>query len=381
MQGIRPVRLAVVGCGAISDIYLQNMVKRFSILEVVGVCDHKPDAARRTAETHGVRAMTMEQILADESIELVVNLTQPGAHAEVIGQALSAGKHVYTEKTLATSVAQAEELAALATRQGRLLCAAPDTFLGAAAQTARFAVDSGIIGDVSSCVVALNRDAGWIAELFPFTALPGGGIGMDVGIYYATVLLSILGPVEQVCGFWDTRNPQRTHYALGKANFDQPYTLQSENLVSGAFRFASGAQGTLHMNANSTQNEQPQVILYGSQGLMFLPDPNAFGGAVRVQLKGQSEPFTLPPTHAFAENSRGLGVAEMAWALRRGRKPRANQDLAIHAMEMLEGIRISAEESRYYRLHTSFERPAPLPRGHLGEAYFGASEENGLAID
>lgn len=374
------VRLAVVGCGVISDIYFENMKNRFSILEVAGCCDLNPAAAQRTAEKFEIPVLSMEEILADKTIELVVNLTPPGAHHGVIKQALLAGKHVYTEKPLAVSFSQGEELAALADARKLCLCAAPDTFLGAAAQTARFAVDSGLIGEVTSCVATLNRDGGWMAEKYPYTAGAGGGIGTDVGIYYVTALLSVLGPVGEVCGFWDTLRPQRRHYSLAREEWGREYRIESENLVSAAFRFQSGAYGNLHLNANSTQNEAPQIILYGSEGMLFLPDPNGFGGEVRVQLKGQKEPFALPHTHAFAENSRGLGVAEMAWALRNGREPRASKEMALHGVELLLGIQESAQSKRFYELRSTFARPAPLPRGYLDRGYSNADPENGLAI-
>lgn len=380
MAEMRPVRLAVVGCGVISDIYLDNLRDRFSICKVAGCCDLNAAAARRMADKYGIPVLTMEQILADDTIEMVVNLTPPAAHYTVVRQALLGGKHVYTEKSLATTFAQARELHALAQERGLRLGVAPDTFLGAAGQTARFAVDAGLIGEVTGCVATLNRDGGWMAEKYPYTAKEGGGIGMDVGIYYVTMLLSLLGPVREVCGFWDVRGPERRHYSLARADAGESYTLESENLVSACMLLASGAQGTLHFNANCTQNEQPQVILYGTEGILYLPDPNGFGGDVRIALKGQREAITLPPTHGFADNSRGLGVADMAWAIRHGRPHRAAAGMAVHAVELLRGIEQSAKDRRYYAMKTAFERPMPMQRGYLDSSYSNADPENGLAI-
>lgn len=161
---IRPVRVAVVGCGSISGIYLENITRRFQILELVACCDLNPTLAGRVSQKYGVPARTLEQILADDSIEIVVNLTPPAAHFRVIKAALEHGKHVYTEKVLAVSREEAAELIRLSDERGLQLCAAPDTFLGAAAQTARFAVESGLIGEVTSCVATLQRDAGLLAE-------------------------------------------------------------------------------------------------------------------------------------------------------------------------------------------------------------------------
>lgn len=378
---IPKVRAAIIGCGAISDIYFHNLTTRLACVELAACCDLIPEAARRLSEKYRVPVMTTDAILTDPSIELVINLTPPMAHAQVIRDALTAGKHVYTEKPLAATLEQAREVCALADEKNLLLCAAPDTFLGAAGQTARWALDSGMIGEVTSCAALLNRDGGWITEKFPFTALPGGGIGTDMGIYYVTMLLSLLGPVTEVCGMWDTVRPQRRHFSLARADWGEAYELQSETLVSAIFRFANGCQGALQLNANCIQNEQPHLILYGTEGMLYLANPDGFGGDVRVLLKGQQTPFVLPPTHGFAENSRGLGVADMAWALRKGRKPRADKALALHGLELLLGARQSAADKRFYSLRTTCERPQPLPRGYLDEFYSGANPENGLAAE
>lgn len=380
MGGYRRIKLAVVGCGIISDIYLENMLNRFSILEVAGCYDLNAESAERMAGKYNLPVLSMEQILANPDIELVVNLTPPAAHYTVAKQALLGGKHVYTEKPLTGTFQEAEELLRLSEELGLRLAAAPDTFLGAAGQTARFAVDCGMIGEMTGFAATLNRDGGWMAEKYPYTARPGGGIGMDVGIYYVTMLLSLLGPVEEVCGFWTTRDPDRKHYSLAREDAGQPYRLESENLVSACLQFKNSAQGTIHLNANSTQNEQPHLIIYGTQGVLYLPDPNQFGGDVRLAMKGYTEPIALPHTHAFDENSRGLGVAELAWAIIQGRPHRTGAQMAVHAVELLRGIEQSALMKRFYSMQTTFERPAPLPRGYLGNRYSNANPENGLAI-
>lgn len=380
MSTIQPVRVAIIGCGAISGIYFDNMTKRFSILEVVGCCDVNQTLAEQTAQKYGISALTMEQILADRSIELVVNLTPPAAHYDVIRALLQAGKHVYTEKVLAYPFDRARELAELARGKGLLLCAAPDTFLGAAVQTARFAVESGLIGEVTSCVATLQRDAGLLAEKFPYTAGEGGGIGIDVGIYYATALLSILGPATRVCGFSDTHQPERTHFFTSKGKFGEPYTITAETLLAGTVQFASGAVGSLHFNSASIRCEKPQVVLYGTEGILYLPDPNFFGGEVRVLAKGQTEPYVLPHTHAYDGDDRGIGVAEMAWSLRKNRIPRANKEMACHALELLCGVIESGRTGTTYQMQTAFERHPPLPRGYLGAAYAMSEPEASLAF-
>ncbi|MBQ7886557.1 MAG: Gfo/Idh/MocA family oxidoreductase [Clostridia bacterium] len=378
---IKPVRVAVIGCGQISGIYFENIKKRFSILELAGCCDLNEELAQRMANQYGVPAMTIEEIIADETIEIAVNLTTPAAHYSVIRRLLEGGKHVYTEKVLCVQLEEAKELVRLADEKGLLLCAAPDTFLGAAVQTARYAVESGLIGEVTSCVATLQRDAGLLAEKFPYTANAGGGIGIDVGIYYATALLSILGPAVTVCGMSDTYAPNRRHYFTSRGRFGEPYTITAETLLAATVRFKCGAVGSLHFNSGSIRCEKPNVILYGTQGIVYLPDPNFFGGQVKVLAKGQSEPYVLPHTHAYDADDRGLGVADMAWALRNGRTPRANKEMAYHALEMLTGAIISGESGSFYQMESTFEKQPPIPRGYMGASYAMSEPEAALAFE
>lgn len=372
------VRTAVIGCGAISGIYLENMVNRFRILDIACCCDLNPELAEAAGKRFGIPVLTMDEILRDESIEMAVNLTPPRAHYKVIHGLLSAGKHVYTEKVLAPDWNQAKELVELAEKNGLYLGAAPDTFLGAAAQTGRLLVDSGMIGEVTSCYAALNRDCGVMAERFPYTAGYGGGIGLDVGIYYVTLLLSILGPVREVSGISLTREPDRVHSFVSGELLGERYRMESENLMAGTMEFESGCIGTLHFNACSIQNEKPQVVLYGTQGILYLPDPNQFGGEVKALLKGQTEPVLIPHTHGYDGNSRGLGAAEMAWSIRRNRPCRADMHMACHGLEVLTGIMEAGKRKEYYRLQSAFEKRPGLPRGYLGERYSKSEEESGL---
>ncbi|MDR0475649.1 MAG: Gfo/Idh/MocA family oxidoreductase [Treponema sp.] len=380
MGKIEKVKTAVVGCGMISEIYLKNMTNAFEILEVVGCCDIIKERMEKRANQFNIRQMSIEEILADKSIELVLNITDPVNHHLVSSQVMNAGKNLYSEKPIDLSIEAARELVQLADKKGVLYGNAPDTFLGEAIQSARFYLDSGLIGDITSVTAVLNRDSGFLAEQYPFTALAGGGIGLDVGVYYLTAILSILGPVKQVAGFVSTRNPDRTHYFPNKANFGEKFRLQAENLVAGSFEMSNGVFGNIMFNSSSIQNEKPQIIMYGTEGILYLPDPNGFGGEVKAILKGQYEPVSMHPTHAFSGNSRGIGPAELAWALRRGRKPRTSKEMAFHGLELLLGLYKSCETGNFYRMTSSFERPAPIPRGYLGESYGGSPAEAGLAV-
>jgi predicted dehydrogenase len=377
---IKPVKVAVVGCGAISDAYLTTMKKKFKILEVAGCCDLDQEKAERTAQKYEIRPLSMDEILENPSIEMVVNLTPPAAHYPVIKQLLEGGKHVYTEKVLTVELDQAAELLKMADQKGLYLGAAPDTFLGSAIQTARYVVDSGMLGEITSCSCTLNRDGDLIGRLFPFTTRPGGGIGFDVGIYSITALLSILGPVKEVTGIVRTLNPQRQDHTL--ENFGQTFQVECENLMAATLNFARGTVGTVLFDANSVfiWPEKPSLVLFGSMGVMYMADPNQFGGEVRVILKGNSDPVVIPQSHAFSEECRGLGVAEMAWSLRLGRKNRASKEMAYHALEVLHGIVRSSQTKSSQAIQSTFERRPPIPRGYSGQGAFEFVEESGLAL-
>ena len=378
-MNIKPVKTAVVGCGVISNAYLKTMMEKFNILDVVGCCDLDQEKAQAAAQKYGIEVLTMAEILADESIEIVVNLTTPAAHYPVTKQLLEGGKHVYTEKVLSVKLAHAAELVQIANQNNLYLGAAPDTFLGSAIQTARYIVDSGMIGEISSCYCALTRDGEILNRAFPFTAQEGGGIGFDVGIYYITALLSILGPVTEVSGVVQTRRPERPSYSLEK--FGEPFQVESENLMSGILHFARGTVGNVLFDTNSIfiLPEKPSLVLFGTMGILYMADPNRFGGDVRIILKGNSEPTTVPQSHAFHDECRGLGVAEMAWAMRMGRKNRANKEMAYHALEVLHGIVKSSETKSNQMMESTFEQAPPLPRGYSGMGVFGFVEEMGIA--
>ena len=377
---IEPVKTAIVGCGMISDAYLNTMINKFKILDVVGCCDMNLDKAQTTAQKYGIKVLSMEEILADGSIEIVVNLTTPVAHYPVIKQLLEAGKHVYTEKVLSVELEHAAELVKIADQKNLYLGAAPDTFLGSAIQTARYAVDSGMIGDVTSCYCAFTRDGDILNRAYPFTAKPGGGIGFDVGIYSITALLSLLGPVKEVSGVVQTRKPERPDYAL--EHFGESFQVECENLMAGILQFECGTVGNILFDSNSIFifPEKPSLVLFGTLGILYMADPNGFGGDVRVILKGNNEPFTMQQSHAYSSECRGLGVAEMAWSMRMGRKNRANKEMAYHALEILHGIVKSSETKSNQMMKSSFEKMPAIPRGHSGQTYFEFVEEIEIAL-
>ena len=219
---MKRMRTAVVGCGAISDIYLTNMTERFDNLEVVACCANHFEHAQKKAKQYGIEARTYEEILSDPSIELVVILTPAPTHEGLIRQALQAGKHVYTEKTMTLSTESAGELIALAKEKGLYLGAAPDTFLGAALQTARKAIDDGLIGEITSFEACANRDLDLLAGMFSFLRMEGGGICYDFGVYYLTALVSLFGPVDSLVASVRNLAENRINTAPGSTGYGEP---------------------------------------------------------------------------------------------------------------------------------------------------------------
>jgi predicted dehydrogenase len=379
---IDPVRTVIVGCGMVSDIYLQNTINNFKILGIVGCSDINRSAADEKARKYHIRSMTFEEILSDPSIEMVINLTSPKSHYEVIRRLLEADKNVYTEKIMTIDIADAKKLVTIANERKLYLGAAPDTFLGAGLQTAKMILDSGLIGEVTSCNAVLTRDNNVGAEFIPYIANEGGGIGFDVGIYYTTALTYLLGPASEVSGFMTTRNGTRKHIFPHSSNFGEEYDVKCENVMAGSIRFRSGAYGTVLFNSESIMTDYPELTLHGTQGIMYLPNPDFFGGEVRILRRGNDEPFTIQQNHGYTENSRGVGSAEMAWAMRKRRTPRANKEMAYHALEILHGISVSAATRANYSMQSSHEAVAPLPQGHIKKSKFAdflADEEAALA--
>lgn len=380
MKCVDKVKTAIIGCGAISKSYIESIQTKFSILDIVGCYDRNPEKVELTARTYGIKALTWEEILQDNTIELVINLTAPRSHFEVIKALLLAGKHVYTEKILTIELHEAKQLLQLADSKGCRLGTAPDTFLGSSLQTAKSLIENGLIGEVTACQCMLNRDAAQFAEVVPFTSGPGGGIGFDVGIYYLTALLSILGPVKEVTGLTRTREKMRHHTSLDK--FGQAYEMQCETLMTGTLLFENDCIGSLMFNSETIQlsPEQPLLTLFGSKGIIYMADPNKFGGDVNVILKGNSVPFVIQQSHGYNDESRGLGAAEMAWAIRKSVPHRASKEMAYHALEILHGLVRSGQQRTFCEISSTFSLPDGLPSGYPGATYLGSESETALAL-
>lgn len=366
------MRTAVVGCGAISDIYLTNMIQHFSNLEVVACCANHLEHAQKKAEKYGIEARTYEAILADASIELVVVLTPAPTHEALIRQALQAGKHVYTEKTMTLSTESAGNLIALAKEKGLYLGAAPDTFLGAALQTARKAIDDGLIGEVTSFEACANRDLDLLAGMFSFLRMEGGGICYDFGVYYLTALVSLFGPVDSLAASVRNLAERRVNTARESAGFATEFSYSNESQVFTILHMANGVTGTFSVNGDSAINDQAVFMIYGKKGILKLTDPNCFGGDVLYipAAKGFDEEITpkvLDYGFSYGENSRGLGPAEMAAAIREGRAARADAQMAYHVLDVIGQIMRSSEERRFVNIESTCCRPEAMGKAENGE--------------
>jgi len=372
------IKTAVIGCGSISNIYMESLTNgKFTIIELVACSDLDETRMRQSAETFGIRAMTLEEVLADASIELVINLTTPAAHYPISKRALSAGKNVFSEKMIAVELDEGRELVALANEKGLRLGVAPDTFLGASVQTAKYIVDKGLIGRPVSCRASVSRNYGIYGEFLPHLYKKGAGIGFDMGGYYLTALAAILGPVKRLSAFTEISGKNRRNTRIGAPMFEQDYALEVPNVIAAALQYENGVLGTLHMNSDSIIDERTSLEIYGTDGILIMGDPNQFGAQVYLQ-KTNSAPVAFPLTHGFAENSRGLGAAEMAWSIRAGRNHRASKEMALHVFETMHGIMTSAESGAACALASRFETPAALPEGYIGDGAWTRKEESAL---
>lgn len=358
--GSKPLKTAVIGCGAISDIYLENMIRRFSTLDVVCCCANHREHAEKKAEKYGIRAADTEEALADPEIELVVVLTPAPAHYDLVKKALLAGKHVYTEKTMATELRQARELLALAKERGLRLGAAPETFMGSGIQTARRALDEGKIGDVTSFHVVANRDLTVLAGLFKFLRLPGGGIGYDYGVYYLTALCALLGPMDEVYAKVSNHARVRKNVIPGSPEFGQDYIYDNESQVHAVMTTQSGVTGTFSLNGDSAANDQAAFTIHGTKGILRLGDANQFGGEIAFFPNDFHHPAweVLTPVSPLQDNCRGIGVADLARCVREGGEHLASGEMACHVLDVIEKMMESGKTGQAVRMETSCARPA-----------------------
>ena len=357
----KAVKVGIIGCGAISAAYLKNG-KGFHDIEIVAVADLDMKRAKeRAAEFEIKKACTVKQLLADKKIEIVINLTIPKAHASVAMQALEAGKSVYNEKPLAVERKEAAEMLALAKKKGLLVGGAPDTFLGGGHQTCRKLIDDGWIGEpiAANAFMMSHGHESWHPDP-EFYYEKGGGPMFDMGPYYLTALVNMIGPVEKVSGCTRITFPERT--ITSEKKYGKVIAVETPTHVTGLMEFKNGAVGQITTSFDVWGARLPNIEVYGTEGSLSVPDPNGFGGKVFYK-RGREEWLEVPLTHGYAENSRSLGVAYMAHALQNGRPHRASGELTSHVLDLMHAFHDAAEAGKSVKLQTTCEKPAPLPLG------------------
>jgi predicted dehydrogenase len=355
----RPVQVGLIGCGYISGRYLQN-ARLFPDFEIVACADAAPERAAERAAEYGVPAVrTVADLLGDPEIEVILNLTTPDAHASIALAALDAGKSVYNEKPLAIALEDGKRLVETARTRGLRLGAAPDTFLGGGLQTCRQLIDEGAIGEpvAATAFMIIPGHERWHPQP-DFYYQAGGGPLFDMGPYYLTALVTLLGPVRRVTGSTRVTFPERTIRSEPRAG--ERIAVEVPTHLAAVLDFASGPIATLVTSFDVWASKVPKLEIYGSEGSLNLPDPNTFAGPVRMHGAGDDAWRDVPVTRPFTKNSRGLGLADMAAGLRRGAPHRASGELAYHVLEVMHAVETASAESRHIEIASTCQRPAAL---------------------
>lgn len=356
------LRAGIIGCGNISEIYLKNLGS-FGHVELAGCADLDRSRAEAKAEKHATRAYGVEELLADPAVDIIVNLTIPQAHADVNRQALLAGKHVYVEKPFAVETEDGLSVLALAKEKGLRVGCAPDTFLGGGIQTCIKLIRDGAIG-IPVAATAFMLGGGherWHPDP-AFYYKHGGGPMMDMGPYYLTALIAMLGPIRRISGSAGAAFAERT--ITSQPRYGEKIQVEVPTHLAGTVDFASGAIGTVIMSFDVPGGHQlPRIEVYGSEGTLSVPDPNTFGGPVLLRRKGGDRFVETALTHGYADNSRGLGVDDMARAILEGGPHRANGELACHVLEAMHAFGRSSDTGSHIALSTRCDAPEPLPEG------------------
>lgn len=351
------VNVGIIGCGNISSAYI-NGCRQFEMLEVTAVADIIMDAAyAKAAEHHIPHVYSVDEMLAAPDIEIVINLTIPAAHAAVSLAAIAAGKHVYSEKPLAISRADGLAILQSAQANGVRVGCAPDTFLGGGLQTCRRLIEQGAIGQpvAATAFMLSHGPEGWHPNPH-FFYQEGAGPLFDMGPYYITALIHLLGPVQQVAAMARTSFPERVAASGERIGVEVP------THVAGTLQMTAGAIATMIISFDSWGHTLPRIEIYGSEGSLSVPDPNNFGGQVQVRRAATNAWEDVALTHSDSVR-RGIGVADMAYGLRYGREHRASGELAYHVLDVMHAFYDSSAQERHMLVASTCVQPRPLPPG------------------
>ncbi len=355
------VKIGILGLGAISGIYLKNLTELFREVEIAGIYDLIPEkvAAARSEYNIPKGYSSMKEMLEDPGIEIILNLTRPCEHYDTTRAALLAGKHVYSEKPLAATYEEGRELMLLAQDHNLLLGGAPDTFLGAGIQTCRKLIDSGFIGDpigASARMICHGHESWHPAPEFYYQH--GGGPMMDMGPYYLTALVNLLGRADSVVGMVSKGFDTRT--ITSAPLYGKTVKVEVPTHVNGILHFENGAVATITTTFDVYYDSSASLEIYGTKGTLRVPDPNGFGGPVMLLRPEDGSFREIPLVFEYKDNSRGLGLADMAKALREGRDTRADGQQTLHVLEIMTAFEKSSGEGRLLALETAYDRKAAM---------------------
>ena len=368
---MKKTKIGIIGCGMISDTYFQA-AQRFRNLEVVACSDIIPERSAAKFEQYGVKNVDNATLLADPEIEIVLNLTPPKVHSEIAKAALLANKHTYSEKPFGVDMDDALEVMRLAEEKNLRVGCAPDTFLGGGQQTARKLIDDGWIGEVRSGTAIVQGRGPEKWGHAPFFYDTGAGPMLDLGPYYVTTLVNMLGPAVSVSAVTTKGEAYRTYGATVSEEYQSQYKpfdrypVNVNTHQTGIIEFASGAVITLISSFDVYRHNHNPIELYGSEGTMIVPDPNTFGGPVSLFRRewAYADGFKeVPMPFGHATPSRSIGVADMAKAIETGRPHRASSNLALHVLEIILAFDKASAAGGKVELTTTCQRPEPLPLG------------------
>ena len=382
---MKPLKIGVIGCGRISDIYFQTLGK-FDAVNVVACASLDLAESQEKAKKYKIpKACSVEDILDDPEIDAVLNLTIPAAHAKISMQALEHGKHVYSEKPFVTDLTEGSAILEFAQSKGLKVGNAPDTFFGGRWQTVRKLIDEGAIGTPTSVFAYVGTHGTERHNPNPdFYYQKGGGPMLDLGPYYLTALIFFLGPIKRVAGM-SNRGFQKRQIENGPRNGTW-MDVEIDTHVQGMLEFESGVIGTITMSFDVWDSETPRLEIHGTEGSICIPDPdpvhgaNIFQGEVWMRTKetsrwthqprpqGRAEWESVPIAHGLNEDSRGIGLVDLAYAIIEKRPPRASGEIAHHVLEAMLGILSSQETGNYVTLHSRADRPSLLPEKFPTEA-------------
>lgn len=358
---VAKVKVGIIGCGNIFPAYIKGS-RAFDILDIVACADMDVARAQARAQEFNIpHAYTVSELLADPAIEIVINLTVPQAHAEVTLAILNAGKHAYGEKPLALTREQGQQILATASAKGLRVGSAPDTFLGGGIQTARKVIDDGLIGRpiAATACMAGHGPESWHPNPEFYYKL-GGGPMFDMGPYYLTALINLMGPIRRVTGSTQISFPERI--ATSKEKNGLKIAVEVPTYVAGIMDFASGAVGTIITSFDTWSHNLPLIEIYGSEGSLSVPDPNTFGGKVQIRRWDEREWREISLSHSD-ETGRGIGVADMAYGIRTGRPHRASGELAFHVLDLMQSFHEASSQDKHVLVGSTVIQPAALPVG------------------